>query len=179
MTTNKTKGSRASQRAFRLGPYQQAWVESLRTGGFGQTYGLLCEVADDGKYHCCLGVACEVAIVNGLPLTPEEGIVAADAPDRGVGRDGGSCITGTAYVHYADKFIAGDGSTHDEYALPPLVSDLLCFRSAEGHLSHTQQSFKEFPYNSLLLANDSRKVTFQQIADFVEKYPQVVFSKPA
>jgi hypothetical protein len=38
------------------------WVEALRSGKYQQTTGALCR---DGKY-CCLGVACEVAIENGV-----------------------------------------------------------------------------------------------------------------
>lgn len=40
-------------------------VEALRSGRFKQTVNALCRV-DVG--HCCLGVACEVAIEDGLEL---------------------------------------------------------------------------------------------------------------
>lgn len=45
------------------------WVEALRSGEFEQGVGKLKD--GDGKY-CCLGVACEVAIRNGLYLTVED-----------------------------------------------------------------------------------------------------------
>jgi hypothetical protein len=48
----------------------QLLVQALRSGDYTQTTGALCRVADNGtKSYCCLGVACEIAIANGLPLT--------------------------------------------------------------------------------------------------------------
>lgn len=43
------------------------WVDALRSGEYEQGYGAL---LNDGKY-CCLGVACEVAILNGVELAKE------------------------------------------------------------------------------------------------------------
>jgi trans-aconitate methyltransferase len=40
------------------------WVEALRSGDYVQGKGAL---AQDGKY-CCLGVACEVALRNGVQM---------------------------------------------------------------------------------------------------------------
>lgn len=40
------------------------WVEALRSGEYEQGKRRLCR---DGK-HCCLGVACEVAIKNGVEI---------------------------------------------------------------------------------------------------------------
>lgn len=44
------------------------WVAALRSGKYEQGRTLLCA---NGKY-CCLGVACEVAIANGVELKREE-----------------------------------------------------------------------------------------------------------
>lgn len=41
-----------------------AWVEALRSGEYKQGKRYL---ANDGKY-CCLGVACELAIKDGVPI---------------------------------------------------------------------------------------------------------------
>ena len=41
------------------------WVAALRSGNYEQGRGALCR---EGKY-CCLGVACVVAIENGLEVT--------------------------------------------------------------------------------------------------------------
>jgi hypothetical protein len=42
------------------------WVAALRSGRFKQGFGMLNE---NNEFFCCLGVLCEVAIENGLPLT--------------------------------------------------------------------------------------------------------------
>lgn len=43
------------------------WVAALRSGKYQQGKTMLCE---NGK-HCCLGVACEIAIANGIALERE------------------------------------------------------------------------------------------------------------
>lgn len=43
----------------------QLWVDALRSGEFDQCQDVL-HKQEDG--YCCLGVACEVAIQDGLPL---------------------------------------------------------------------------------------------------------------
>lgn len=53
------------------------WVRALRSGEFAQTRGFL---SKEGAF-CCLGVACEVAIANGVP-------VAKSVDSRGVTYDG-------------------------------------------------------------------------------------------
>lgn len=49
-----------------LNPNAEAWVAALRSGRFEQ--GRLKLGWPDGR-RCCLGVACEVAIENGLPVS--------------------------------------------------------------------------------------------------------------
>jgi hypothetical protein len=47
----------------------QIWVDALRSGMFKQCTVTLTHVNYDGKQsHCCLGVACQVAIANGVPV---------------------------------------------------------------------------------------------------------------
>ena len=46
----------------------QKWVDGLLSGEYEQGRGKLNK---DGKF-CCLGVACEVAIKNGLNLSKEQ-----------------------------------------------------------------------------------------------------------
>lgn len=50
-------------------------VEALKSGDYEQGTGYLNK---DGKY-CCLGVACEVAIANGLAISREEGTLWTDS----------------------------------------------------------------------------------------------------
>jgi hypothetical protein len=50
-------------RFTKLNPNAQKWVEALRSGKYQQTRYLISR--KDGKY-CCLGVACELAIAEGV-----------------------------------------------------------------------------------------------------------------
>src|SRR4051812_22459868 len=47
-----------------LNPNAQKWVDALRSGKYTQTTKGL----NDRRGHCCLGVLCEVAIENGVPI---------------------------------------------------------------------------------------------------------------
>src|SRR5258708_7031143 len=58
---------------------KQLWVEALRSGKYKQGQNRL---ADDLDHYCCLGVLCEVAISQGLPITKstsEHGRITYDA----------------------------------------------------------------------------------------------------
>lgn len=60
---------------FKLGPWQRAWIRSLRNG-FKQISGYLCRTDKTGEKteysFCCLGVACEMFLENDVPLRFEE-----------------------------------------------------------------------------------------------------------
>lgn len=45
-------------------PNVTMWIEALRTGPYSQTVGSL----QDADGFCCLGVACEIALMDGIPL---------------------------------------------------------------------------------------------------------------
>jgi len=47
---------------------QEKWLQALESGEYEQCREYLSE---DGKY-CCLGVACEVMIKHGIPITKEQ-----------------------------------------------------------------------------------------------------------
>lgn len=60
-----------------------AWVKALRSGKYHQQTGQLCRVDGNQTYHCCLGVACRVAIKHGIKIDVKR------EPDiRGVEFDG-------------------------------------------------------------------------------------------
>lgn len=44
------------------------WVAALRSGKYKQARHRLCRDSDGEKAFCCLGVACEVAIENGVQV---------------------------------------------------------------------------------------------------------------
>jgi hypothetical protein len=46
----------------------QKWVDALRSGKYKQGQKALTVIAGDEELDCCLGVACKVAIENGLEL---------------------------------------------------------------------------------------------------------------
>lgn len=54
----------------------QLWVDALRSGNYTQAFGKLKVISREGlgeqDGHCCLGVACEVARLNGLRLVSEQ-----------------------------------------------------------------------------------------------------------
>ena len=44
------------------------WIAALRGGKYHKTTGMLCRVVSGQSSHCCLGVACRVAIKNGIDI---------------------------------------------------------------------------------------------------------------
>lgn len=52
----------------------QKWVDALRSGKYKQGRGGLRVITPEGQKHCCLGVLCEVAKLEGLPVTDRPGL---------------------------------------------------------------------------------------------------------
>ena len=50
----------------------QQWVDALRNGQYRQTSKALCRIEKGVHRYCCLGVACEVAIANGVKIKTRE-----------------------------------------------------------------------------------------------------------
>jgi hypothetical protein len=64
----------AKKKTVKLNKNATAWVKALRSGKYKQTIGQLTEVnPETGEIvgHCCLGVACELALKAGVPLKTE------------------------------------------------------------------------------------------------------------
>lgn len=113
------------------------WVADLRSGKFQQGKGTL---KSKDKF-CCLGVACETAIANGVPLT----VKVREHDD--------------AYVSEDDEEWSG--------ALPPPVQEWL---GIPGDDNITwDPGFPGEPDNAIG-ANDSYGWDFNQIADRLEKH---------
>ena len=51
-----------------MNPNAEKWVAALESGEYTQTVGVL----HDGNGFCCLGVACDLAIKEGVPLSLDE-----------------------------------------------------------------------------------------------------------
>lgn len=127
----------------------KAWVAALRSGQYEQGRSFLRK----NDKHCCLGVACELAIEAGLPIT------------RTVDSEGRH-----AYIDPDDNFRP---SGHDQ-TLPPLVKDWLGLRGAEGEYEKPNAPDMFGRYSTLSHLNDSGQ-TFVQIADVIESEPEGLF----
>jgi hypothetical protein len=142
-----------SEKTFKLGPNQKKYIAALRSGKYIQGRGKLANVLSDNQVsYCCLGVACEVAQII--------------SENRGV--------TGDIYRVY--------GKLRDGGTLPIEAVEKYRFHDSAG--TFLEEEFKKmardglFVYDNLVAANDSGKVTFNQIADAMEQYPQVFFKEP-
>ena len=146
-------------RRQKLGPWQEAWVGTLEGNQFDQCRRFLCRKEGKSFSFCCLGIACEVAIENGIGLSVRE----ADAP--------------SICVYY---------NQHNG-VLPPVIERLMRFRGKQGMLSTShlpkklaQECMREIDEgNSLAALNDRKKWDFKRIAAFARKYPEAVFTGPA
>lgn len=132
----------------------QKLVDALRSGQYTQTKGRLGitkapENNPDTKVGmCCLGVACEVAIANGLPLTRAE-VTAFD-------KSGFPCTV----VQY-------DG---ESAILPDTVRAWLGFNSRHG--DHYMSAGEPV---TLPMLNDQDGKSFEEIADRIASNPRGLF----
>ena len=148
---------------------QQAWLAALRSGSFAQCQGKLTRIVGGQLSHCCLGVACELALASGVPMeqetfTSHENLswrrydydqnFAPVAVLNWVGlktREGRFLVTDDMNIHPAAVTVI-DGMHYD----------------ADGFNVGDRAS-------SLAALNDSAGWSFAQIADFIEARPEVFF----
>jgi hypothetical protein len=117
------------------------WFAALRSGEFEQGPGYLKKTAPDGtSKHCCLGVACEIAMRHGVELSTHY-----------VGESGG----------YGFIQFNGTGSE-----LPLEVASWLGVISAVPKVGRNELG----AVVSAVAANDSMGWDFGRIADQAEKY---------
>lgn len=137
---------------FTLGPVQQAWLAALRSGEFKQGKGQLGN--EYRKEYCCLGVACKVGII---PFFIKDSRIRIRS------------FTGINYESCDLSF--------SNYRL-------LGLHNSEGVFSfidkNQEERFREHVtvgFKALTNLND-RGWTFSQIADLIEAWPSVIFSRP-
>lgn len=65
--SNTSKKPIKKSSVARLTKLQKTWLDALKSGEYHQTYTFLAKKTNRWGY-CCLGVACEVAIKEGIPL---------------------------------------------------------------------------------------------------------------
>lgn len=127
------------------------WVEALRSGKYKQGYGCLAAIHTDleGKKteeYCCLGVACEVAIENGLKIE--------------------TFVTKGAFHEYKAY-----GHKEESSVLPHQVIQWLGMASANGSYFPDENA----DLTTLIEKNDGRHNSFDAIANIIESAPKGMF----
>lgn len=130
-----------------------AWIRALKSGKYPQATGSLCRLSydDDGNSRvagwCCLGVLCDLAIKDGVKMSVSE-----SGGQRCYDSENGT-------LPRAVQVWAGLDATN------PLLSD-----SAQGPCEACGNDHMiEKPGLTATAANDTKKLTFAEIADLVKK----------
>lgn len=136
-------------------PAVEKWVAALRSGEYGQVQSQLAREYPSGKRkYCCLGVACELAIKDGVPVNV-------------------TLRAGGGTPHRDVKFDGNDGS------LPSQVSDWLDIEGGDPKVIDSPVQGREggMPASWVIGdswwlnaadLNDTLGLSFDQIADCVE-----------
>ena len=124
--------------------HRKLWIEALRSGEYEQGYGVLRDINDN---YCCLGVACEVAIKNGLNLVVDK-------------------------VYVIDKICYSYNGSY--IIMTEDVMEYFGIRTNNGDYNwlNIQVSCGDYTAsNALSFDNDCFGKTFNVIADIIEKEP--------
>lgn len=141
-----------------LTPVQKVWVQYLRSGEFAQTTGTLRN--DEG--YCCLGVGC-VAISDTLktPLEVDEFTMVGSLSEKRRRQLG---VFGPEARVNVDK----------GYSYHAILSFLEKEGLTEGQLQEAGVRLSESTLH-LTILNDVWNLTFEQIADFIEEFRDLIF----
>ena len=131
-----------------LNEHAKKWIEALRSGKYKQGLSRLHTVIDGESKFCCLGVACDL-------YREEVGGGWAVLPYFG--------RPSTSRVF----FVNAETESFGGY-LPPSVTKWLGLRYNDGT---TYENVTALPR-----LNDDDKLTFEEIADFIESQPEGLFS---
>lgn len=125
----------------------QKWVDALRSGEYKQGFGYLNQADKRGESrYCCLGVACEVAIRNGLQLDKSDSM---DGCRKVRTTNGGSSFHRYYYNNHSCD-------------LPYAVARWLGIdRDMQFHYQNSFQGFVGL--------NDGLELSFSEIADLIEE----------
>ena len=124
--------------------HRKKWIEALRSGNYSQTYKRL----KAGRYHCCLGVACD--------LYPY-----GEFTDGDIFQVQTSCGT---YV-----------KEQEELQLPTDVMEYFGIRTFDGsYLGDEKLHYRNVTWvpNKSLSNDNDRGLSFNDIADIIEKEPE-------
>lgn len=132
----------------------EALVSDLRSGKYKKGTGVLVSVTSSGEFHCCLGVGCERAVVDGLT-----GVVVETLPSGG------------------NRVKTFDGT---DAVLPYSVADWYGFGDRNPVVHLPEQPGYSWSRDGLTDLNDwsrpnarweqDRELTHPQIADIIEWY---------
>lgn len=126
----------------------QKWVEALRSGKYKQGKGALTEIKDGVEYDCCLGVACKVAVENGVEL---------------------KSFTAPRTLLSGDRQLViykAEGLSPDSFGvLPDKVKEWLGLSESDGQ------------YTKHLTSDNDNGATFEEIAAIVESKPNGLFAE--
>ena len=122
--------------------FKARWVAALRSGEYEQSQGqLVADFGDGQKVFCCLGVACELAVEDGLAK-------------RSITGDG-----------YHEGYVDSEGWISNG-AIPATLAIQLGL-TPSGKLPQTVKAGSTNHYE-LASLNDTGGWTFAQIADYIE-----------
>lgn len=129
------------------------WVLALESGEYEQGAGALCVITPDGDEYCCLGVAVEVAIADGVPL---------------------EAVRGSAVVGYRE---AGTQNVVETSHLPLLAMEWLGVDRSSVQIGHKGCTDPCHHSNCMPLvateANDAMLKTFPEIAAMIREHYQL------
>lgn len=153
------------------------WVEALRSGDYKQATGVLTRVNDKGEpeSHCCLGVACQVAIENGVPLE----LTIREDTSSYEDSEYENMETPPKIIGYVEEAF-GPGISQTS-VLPPIVQKWLGLTTLEGTFDEPivvdrEDDYYTLPCEALTELNDKARYTFEQIADVIEAEPEGLFT---
>lgn len=126
------------------------WVDALRSGEYKQGVGLLhrTKTVDGKDKFCCLGVACVVAMQNGVELTTKE--LAGDSPSYPGHR-----------IQYDETYTTLPYKVREWFGFTVLTAGV---RNPEFEINYPVVGKVGFAY-----LNDDLDLSFNQIADLIEE----------
>lgn len=147
-----------------LNPNAQKWVDALRSGKYKQGRKALTEIIDDVDFDCCLGVACKVAIENGLEIPVSTGTM------NGI-------EFGDVELPKKKKTLRVYGADRAYGVLPPEVRNWLNLSYGDGRYIGTADLTESYSESYLTHDND-HGASFEEIANIIESEPRNLFVAP-
>lgn len=140
--------------SFKLGPNQTKWLEALESGKYYKGEKYLCtEYKDMTREYCCLGVWREI---NG---ELDENQIHQDSYNY----ETEDILVKTLELDYPELgLFAGNGRLNH----------------SKESIKYLQTKYNEETASSLVSLNDDLANNFQEIVDFIKKFPAVVFKEP-